>query len=329
MTKKSWISVKIGMIDPKHQKAIGSAVWLFLYILDNADWETGIVEGYTDKQAGNELGIPKDTIIKHRRKLQAGEYITCKKNDYDQTITIHNWTDPRKYSGKILNPPNVGEATSGQSDQSDHERSVGSDSQSDQQTDQQSDHERSVSLKESSSNTKDQESNKPSGLKSKITKQEYDAWKYAGVPFGMFQGEIDVSHFPADVTTTIERFVRLWGVPVPPAKTGQYADWIKGARALMTAYGNYGPELMDLVFWKGGTKDMTIGRPASLVQFVSDMHGQLFRKRTHRDKLLGLIEHAKANTENGQRLIESVEEKQKALREELGLKDDEFLQPSS
>jgi len=37
------------------------------------------------------------------------------------------------------------------------------------------------------------------------------------------------------------------------------------------------------------------------------------------------VQHAKANTENGRRLTESVEEKQKALREELGLADGEFL----
>ena len=37
------------------------------------------------------------------------------------------------------------------------------------------------------------------------------------------------------------------------------------------------------------------------------------------------VQHAKANTENGRRLPMSVEEKRKALREELGLADGEFL----
>ena len=217
MAKKSWISVKIGMIDPKHQKAIGPAVWLFLHILDNADWETGTVEGYTDKQAHDELGIPKDTIIKHRRKLQAAGYITCKKNDYDQTITIHNWTDPRKYSGKIINPLNVGSDHERSVSQSDHERSGGSDQQSDQQTDhqsdQRSDHERSVPLIESS-NTKDQLSE----VKETPADSFEDSWveetshkTAAKIRHAMGNGrEVDWSHAPERILSILDAFTLVW-----------------------------------------------------------------------------------------------------------------------
>ena len=306
--RKSWISVKIGMIDPKHQRAIGPAIWLFLHILDNADWETGTVKGYTDKQAHDELGIPKDTIIKHRRKLQAGGYISCKKNDYDQTITIHNWTDPRKYSGKVLNPPNVGSDHERSVSQSDRERSGGSDQQSDQQTDQQSDqqsdHERSVSLMERSSNTKDQlskaneekTSSAPSEREPVMTQDEHDLWA-AGITPERWSEQIDVSTYPADVQDMLRAFCKVFGL-TPPAKVTKkdptVGYWIKGLRRLKEVCGEYGPDLIELTYLdKSLDGRFNIGNPNSAVEFVASKGGELRRHDILPIRLPGMLEQVR------------------------------------
>jgi len=40
--KKQWISIKRGLIrDPKHRIVMGECVWLFQYMIDIADWNTG------------------------------------------------------------------------------------------------------------------------------------------------------------------------------------------------------------------------------------------------------------------------------------------------
>jgi hypothetical protein len=347
MAKKTWISVKRRILDPKHQKAIGSAIWLFLYMLDGTDWKTGKVAGYTDKQASEELGIPKDTIIKHRRKLQAARYITCKKNDYDQTITIHKWSNPRKYDAEVINPPHMGATISGQSEQSNHERSLGSDQQSDQQTDQQSDHERSLSLKESST-INNQQSKKhiddpelsavdraKAGTRRALEEHGIDPDQgYLGwfAP-SMDQNRVDVSEFHEDVRTTIERFCRCWKLKPPRRrrkKGGEFEDWQNGGFELLDSCSEFGPDVIELVYCEGhwiksdGTR-FTISRPQAISKMVRSRAGELRESNIRPEELPPLIEHAKANAEHGQRLTESVEERTQRAREESGLKDGEKL----
>ncbi len=102
--KKQWISVKCGLSrDPKHRQAIGESVWLFLHILDIASWEDGIAHDWKDEAEAEEMGMPVRTLREHRRKLDELGYIDCKQKQYTQDIVIHNWTNPREYSGKVYN----------------------------------------------------------------------------------------------------------------------------------------------------------------------------------------------------------------------------------
>lgn len=102
MPKKTWIGVKRGLLAPKHVHQIGPAIWLFLYMLDVADWETGKIYGYTDRDTGTAIGIPISTIRKQRRKLEKWGYVSCEQRPHDQTVTIHKWVNPRKYSGSEM-----------------------------------------------------------------------------------------------------------------------------------------------------------------------------------------------------------------------------------
>ncbi len=104
MAKKNWIYIKRGLSeDAKHRAAMGECIWLFLHIIDRADWEMGIAYDWKDEQEAADMGMPVRTLREQRRKLDELNYISCKQRQYGQDIIIKNWTNPRDYSGKVLN----------------------------------------------------------------------------------------------------------------------------------------------------------------------------------------------------------------------------------
>ena len=103
MARKTWFKVKRGILDPKHIDRLGNAWYLYFYILDNADWETGTIPEWKDIYAADDLGKPLGMIREHRKQLVDGKYIRCDKQQYSQKITIFNWTDPRRYDGIVQN----------------------------------------------------------------------------------------------------------------------------------------------------------------------------------------------------------------------------------
>jgi hypothetical protein len=126
--KKLWVSVKRGLVrDTKHRIAMGECVWMFMYMLDIADWETGVISDWKDEAASEDMQMPIRTIRDQRRKLEELNYVSCEKKQYSQSITILNWTNPREYSGAVYNPK-----------QSDTRPSPSRNAQSDTQSDTQS-----------------------------------------------------------------------------------------------------------------------------------------------------------------------------------------------
>ena len=106
--KKQWISVKCGLSrDPKHRRQMGKSVWTFLHMLDLADWETGIVYGWKDADAAEDMGVDLRVIRDDRQKLQEEDYISCLQKQHGQDITIKNWTNPREYSGQVYNKKGI------------------------------------------------------------------------------------------------------------------------------------------------------------------------------------------------------------------------------
>ena len=106
--KKQWISVKCGLSrDPKHRRRMGKSVWTFLHMLDLADWETGILYGWKDADAAEDMGVDLRVIRDDRQKLQEEDYISCSQKQHGQDITIKNWTNPREYSGQVYNKKGI------------------------------------------------------------------------------------------------------------------------------------------------------------------------------------------------------------------------------
>lgn len=103
--KKNWITIKRGLSeDPKHRERMGNRVWLFLHLIDRADWETGKVYDWRDEEEAEDMVMNWRTLQRQRQELADLGYISCKSNGRGQEITIYNWTNPRNYSGKTINP---------------------------------------------------------------------------------------------------------------------------------------------------------------------------------------------------------------------------------
>ena len=106
--KKTWIKIKRGLLELKHRDKLGIRIWLYVYILDHADWDTGQILEWRDGDAADDLQMPKRTLQQQRQQLMEDGYITCKQKGNKQIITIHNWTNPRKYDGEVTNPKGEG-----------------------------------------------------------------------------------------------------------------------------------------------------------------------------------------------------------------------------
>ena len=102
--KKTWIKIKRGLLEPKHREILGIRIWLYLYMLDKVNWETGIIYGWKDEDEAEDFSMPHRTLQKQRQQLEADGYINCKKKPYCLDITVYKWINPREYSGKVHNP---------------------------------------------------------------------------------------------------------------------------------------------------------------------------------------------------------------------------------
>jgi hypothetical protein len=109
MAKKHWIYIKRGLSeDAKHRAQMGKCIWLYMHIIDRADWETGIAYDWRDKEEADQMDMPVDTLRYQRQKLEEMDYIRCKQEQHGQNIFIMEWKNPRDYGSETKNPRNQG-----------------------------------------------------------------------------------------------------------------------------------------------------------------------------------------------------------------------------
>ena len=101
--KKTWIKIKRGLLTPEHRNKLGPRLWLYMYMLDRVNWDTGIIYGWKDKDEAEDFEMPWRTLQTQRQQLETDGYITCKSVWQGQDITVHKWTNPREYSGEVYN----------------------------------------------------------------------------------------------------------------------------------------------------------------------------------------------------------------------------------
>ena len=105
MAKKHWIYLKRGLSEnPKHRASMGECIWLYMHIIDRADWETGIAYDWKDAEEANDMGMSVDTLRRQRQKLVDNGYIKCELKQHSQNIYIYEWKNPRDYGSDTKNP---------------------------------------------------------------------------------------------------------------------------------------------------------------------------------------------------------------------------------
>lgn len=103
---QTWIKIHTGLTNDKvHRERMGIRVWLFMWLVDHADWSSGVVYDYTDRWAGDEMGLSSRTIEDQRQTLERDGYIQCYQAFQCQFIRIMRWRDPRQVNPSQINIP--------------------------------------------------------------------------------------------------------------------------------------------------------------------------------------------------------------------------------
>jgi hypothetical protein len=93
MRKQWWAPVWKGLVmDPeaKHYQAMKNAVWLYLYLLLNANRKTGILMRKI-KTVSNDMGVTRDTALRWLGILRSAGYITTVNTGRSLTIQVTRW----------------------------------------------------------------------------------------------------------------------------------------------------------------------------------------------------------------------------------------------
>ena len=108
---KLWLYLKRGLItSPKHRAAMGTNIWLYLHMIDRADWETGAIEDWKDEAEADVLTMPLPTVRYQRRKLAEAGYISCVQGRGRLRVTITKWINPKL--PRWITPPSPAAETS-------------------------------------------------------------------------------------------------------------------------------------------------------------------------------------------------------------------------
>ncbi len=105
--KRTFIKVRSGLLEPKHRRKMGSAVWLYLYILDRVNWDDGILHEWIDESVAYELDMSVSTVRYQRRKLEDEGYIQSRQHQYYLSITVTNYDNPAGQGDKSLTPSKI------------------------------------------------------------------------------------------------------------------------------------------------------------------------------------------------------------------------------
>lgn len=106
MTERTWIKIHNGLTnDAGHRVRMGNRIWYFMWLVDHADWESGIVPDHTDKWAADEMNMKIRTIEDQRQSLEQDNYILCERQFQKHNIRIMRWRNPRAVNARQINIP--------------------------------------------------------------------------------------------------------------------------------------------------------------------------------------------------------------------------------
>jgi len=91
--KQWWTPVWTGLVmdeKAKHHKNMGSAIWLFIYLLLNVDCKTGFLSTKI-KTICSETGIKRNTVIRWLNTLRKHQYIATRSTGRGLFIQLREW----------------------------------------------------------------------------------------------------------------------------------------------------------------------------------------------------------------------------------------------
>lgn len=97
--KRWWRAVWRGLVvdaEAKHCRAMGSALWLFIYLIIHANPKSGTVNRKYQTIAG-EMGISPRTIRSWLTKLAQQSYVSVTQTGRSQIIHINRWKNASAY----------------------------------------------------------------------------------------------------------------------------------------------------------------------------------------------------------------------------------------
>jgi DNA-binding FadR family transcriptional regulator len=110
-----WAAVWRGLaVDPeaKHYRRLHSSLWLYIYLLLHAKWETGqLFKKY--KTMATDMGVSERTIRNWMSRLKVHRYVEIEKTGRTAVITIHNYKTWERPATKTKTGPSSGKVMSG------------------------------------------------------------------------------------------------------------------------------------------------------------------------------------------------------------------------
>jgi hypothetical protein len=219
--KRTWITVKRGLLEPKHRFALGELVWLYLYILDITNWEEGVIEEWLDRGASEDLEMPLATLRDQRRKLEEKGYISTERKQHGVKLIVHNWTNPREYTGKVYNKKSPSDTPSDTpSFNLPDEKKVSSYSQKSQITNQKSDN---TAVAEPEYEPFNNEADMPQSFVDEYKPRKYSDARYNHVAYSTFYSITKRKPNKAIIDYVIET---IGDKPDVPLLRKCYTEWI-------------------------------------------------------------------------------------------------------
>lgn len=271
--KKTWLKVKRGLLTPEHIDKLGPRVWLYLYMLDLADWDTGTIHQWTDRAAGEALGIPSRTVKDQRERLAADGYITTERAFQHSRVTILKWVNPREYSGKVYNLPDVAVLDELHRDTQVSGSRTDAETNADTHTDTHTD-----TVPQGPSLSPQVTGHIKAALDTSTdATSELDAYlgprAQAPEVTSLSARTVDVDSYPPHVQGTVLTVCEVWGHKPPEPKSHYWTFWVKGAAELQDACGEF--PVRDIVAaihgkWEAEGARISITSPMSLVNLARE-----------------------------------------------------------
>ena len=91
--KRWWRAVWRGLVvdeGAKHYRAMGAALWLYLYLIIHADPKSGTL-GRKYKTVARDMGLKPRTVRAWLSKLRGGGYVSVRSSGRSLVIHINRW----------------------------------------------------------------------------------------------------------------------------------------------------------------------------------------------------------------------------------------------